>query len=137
MRLFTLVLSLAAALVLAVAAATAARPTKPTTGIISTQFASTPSPDSIHRDVSLTVTLTHSGLVNVRVTPIIHGVDGGPIVTTFGRTGTETFTFGWCGTDPDRNLLPGHAISFRVELFTTRGLHEVPVQTVTTETFYA
>jgi hypothetical protein len=93
MRLFTLVLPLAAALVLALPA-TAARPPTTATGFTGTwHFTSTPSADGIHRDVTVAVPFTHKGAVVVGFTITANGVDNGPFTSaTFRGNGSDTFT---------------------------------------------
>lgn len=121
MRLFTLALPLAAALVLAVPA-TAARPPS-TTGFTGTwHFDSTPSADSIHRDVTLTVPFTHKGAVVVRFMITANGVVNGPFTSaTFRGNGSGTFSWLIPGTDECFPPLPGDTISYQLQLMQVQG----------------
>lgn len=140
MRLFTLALPLAAALVL-VLPANAARPPKVTTHFSGTPvFVSTPSADSIHRDVTLTVPFTHKGTVAIQFTITFDGVAGDPGASRiFSGIGNETFTWSIPGTDclaPE----PGDTVSYHLALVTVvRGPHGWSPGTVldelTTDTF--
>ena len=135
MRLFALALPLTAALVLAGTAAAA----KPTTGFTGTpQFFSTPSADSIHRDVSLTVTFIHRARVAVRVTATVNGVVG-PTFTaaTFRGAGSDSYTWTILGTDECFPPLPGDEISYSVQLVQMHGRHEAGVVDEITQTFHA
>ena len=136
MRLFALALPLAAALLLAGTAAAA----KPATGFTgSPAFVSTPSADSIHRDVSLTVTFTHRAAVEVRVTITIHGVVNGPFTAFYRGVGSESLTWETTGI-PDcvpGGIAPGDEVSYSLQLVQTHGHHAAVVDEITTDTFHA
>jgi hypothetical protein len=125
MRLFTLALPLAAALVLVVPA-TAARKPPPTptpTAFGTPAFAYTPSADGIHRDITLTVPVTHQGTVAVRMTVTANGVvnDLGT-AATFRGTGSDTFKWSILGTDGCFPPLPGDTVSYHLQLVEVHGL---------------
>jgi hypothetical protein len=132
MRLFTLALPLAAALVLVVPA-TAARPTTTATKFGTPVFVSTPSADGIHRDITLTVPFTHQGPVAVRQTITANGVVSGPdIAANYRGTGSDTFRWSILGTDGCFPPLRGDTISYHLELINSKG---AVLDQITTQTF--
>lgn len=124
MRLFTLVLSLAAALVLVVSANAARKPppTATTEFTGAPVFVSTPSADGIHRDLTLTVSFTHKGTVGFRFALTFNGVtnsDSG-LWRTYRGSGSDTVTVSLPETDclaPE----PGDTISYHLELISPKG----------------
>jgi hypothetical protein len=138
MRLFTLALPLAAALVLAVPA-TATRPPSATTEFTGTpDFVSTPSADGIHRDVTLTAPFTHKGSVAVQLTITANGALHGPFTSrTYRGVGSETFTWSITGTDGCFPPLPGDTISYHLQLVEIRGPSHAGavLDEITTDTF--
>jgi hypothetical protein len=123
MRLFTLALPLAAALLLA-GTASAARPTTEFTG--TPQFTSTPSAaDPGLRDVSLTVTFTHQGPIEVKLVATVGG-NVWPPLTAIVRGATSSHTWTFYGTDKGvpGGIVPGTQISYSVQLVQMRGLQE-------------
>ena len=137
MRLFALVLAMAAALVLA-GAAVASKPAKMATGFTGTPvFTSMRSPDGIHRDASLTVTFTHRTTVGLRIQATVVNGPVGPLDDwgTYRGVGSESFTFTITGTDQCWAPLPGDKVFYTVQLTQTRGHQTVVVAELTTETY--
>lgn len=134
MRLFTLALPLAAALVL-VAPAIAGRPSATTTTKFGTPvFVSTPSADGIHRDVTLTVPFTHQGTVGIRLTITVNGVAHYlGTAATYRGSGSDTFRWLVPGTDSCWPPLPGDTVSYRLELFSV--LNSTVSDRITTPTY--
>jgi hypothetical protein len=134
MRLFTLALPLAVALVL-IAPATAARPPTTTTMKFGTPaFVSTRSADGIHRDVTLTVPFTHQGWVSIQATITVNGVvhDLGTAASYRG-SGSEIFRWLVPGTDRCWPPLPGDTVSYHLELISV--LKGTVLDTLTTATY--
>jgi hypothetical protein len=132
MRLFALALPLIAALVLAVPA-TAAKPTTEFTG--PAVFTSTPSADSIHRDLTLTVPFTYHGTVAVEMTITYNGEVVGPIWSaTYRGHGSTNFTWLIPGTD-DIAPVPGDTISYYLQLVQTPGPNTVVLDDLQTATY--
>lgn len=117
MRLFTLALPLAAALVLVVPATAARPPTTTTTKFGTPVFVSVRSADGIHRDVTLTVPFTHQGWVSIRTTITVNGVVHNlGTAASYRGSGSETFRWSILGTDGCWPPLPGDTVSYHLEL---------------------
>ena len=138
MRLFTLALPLAAALMLVVPATAARKPPRTPTKFGTPVFVSTPSADGIHRDITLTVPFTHAGPVAVGLTITANGVvnDLGTAATYRG-TGSDTFSWSILGTDGCFPPLPGDTVSYHLHLIEMHGMwHDGAVlDELTTDTY--